>query len=52
MPGMEPIDAPLGAAIKDVKEWRPMNSAKFAVDENRQPYFKLHGCFPDTIKPK
>jgi hypothetical protein len=42
---MEPIDAPPGAAIKDVKEWRP-------VDENRQPYFKLHGCFPDTIKPK
>ncbi|SRR6266852_3169678 len=46
MPGMEPIEEPSGTAIKDVKGWRPMNPldpAKFTVDSNRQPYFKLHG---------
>jgi len=46
MPGMEPTTEPPTTAIRDVKEWRPMDPAdlsKSTVDRNRQPFFKLHG---------
>ena len=43
IPRMEPTTQPAATAIKEVKEWRPMDVSKFVVDANMQPYFKLHG---------
>jgi len=51
MPGMERTAEAPDTAIRYVEQWRPMNSSKFALDKNRQPYFKLHGSsnWIDTV---
>src|SRR5262245_41985772 len=43
IPGMEPTGR---VALNEIQEWSPMNpsdQAKFVLDNNSQPYFKLHG---------